>query len=104
MPPDVFNLLLEIVRPYITKKHTNMRSPISAEERLSITLRYLALGKILYIYIYLLSTLARLSTKTGVLFSKQNTLTSSSFYMVIKDYLIIKEIDLPKYREIQLVN
>ena len=46
MPPDVFNQLLEIVRPYITKKHTNMRSPISAEERLTITLRYLALGKI----------------------------------------------------------
>lgn len=45
MPPDVYENLLETVRPYITKEHTNYRPCISAEERLSLTMRYLAQGR-----------------------------------------------------------
>ena len=41
-PYSIFKELLEKVRPFIYKKTTNMRSPISAKEKLAITLRYLA--------------------------------------------------------------
>lgn len=44
MPPHVYGNLLELVRPEIEKRHTNCRPPISAETRLTLTLRYLALG------------------------------------------------------------
>ena len=44
MDPDVYQDLLDEVRPGITKQHTNFRRPISAERRLAITLRFLALG------------------------------------------------------------
>jgi hypothetical protein len=36
--------LLELVRPYVTRKDTNCRRAISAHERLLLTLRYLATG------------------------------------------------------------
>lgn len=39
-----FNELLELVGPLISKQDTVMRAAISASERLSITLRYLATG------------------------------------------------------------
>lgn len=45
MPPDIYKELLERVRPLITYQNTNYRQAISAEVRLSLTLRYLALGK-----------------------------------------------------------
>jgi len=35
-----FEELLEKVRPKITKEITHLRNPISAEERLTVTLRY----------------------------------------------------------------
>ena len=41
-PYSIFYELLEKFRPFITKKTTNMRSPVSAEEKLAITLRHLA--------------------------------------------------------------
>jgi len=39
-----FSKLLELVTPYIQKQYTNMREPISPAQRLSCTLRYLAIG------------------------------------------------------------
>jgi hypothetical protein len=39
-----YEYLLELVRPYITRKDTNCRRAISADERLLLTLRYLATG------------------------------------------------------------
>ncbi|XP_050066046.1 uncharacterized protein LOC126555597 [Aphis gossypii] len=39
-----FDELLEILRPYITETTTLFRNPICAEERLTITLRYLSIG------------------------------------------------------------
>ena len=36
---------LEKVRPYITKQTTVLEKPISAEEKLAVTLRYLATGE-----------------------------------------------------------
>ena len=45
MGPGVHHELLELLRPHITRQRTNFREPISAEERLSLTLRYLANGK-----------------------------------------------------------
>jgi hypothetical protein len=39
---ETFNMLLEKVRLYIKKQDTKMRQSISAEERLDVTLRFLA--------------------------------------------------------------
>ncbi|KAJ8936864.1 hypothetical protein NQ318_009527 [Aromia moschata] len=44
MDQESFDYLLELVLPDIEKKDTNMREAISASQRLSITLRYLASG------------------------------------------------------------
>ncbi|KAJ8938939.1 hypothetical protein NQ318_014556 [Aromia moschata] len=44
MDQESFDYLLELVRPDIEKKDTNMREAISASQILSITLRYLASG------------------------------------------------------------
>ncbi|XP_069615755.1 uncharacterized protein [Ranitomeya imitator] len=41
---QTFDILLDILRPGITKKDTRMRKYISAEERLILTLRFLATG------------------------------------------------------------
>ncbi|CAH1963185.1 unnamed protein product [Acanthoscelides obtectus] len=41
---DCFTRLLNIIKPKITKKNTNWRNCVSAEERLLITLRYSATG------------------------------------------------------------
>lgn len=49
MPPDIYQFLFDCVSPLISKQHTNYRQCISAEERLSLTMRYLALGKYAYI-------------------------------------------------------
>ncbi|CAI6352409.1 unnamed protein product [Macrosiphum euphorbiae] len=39
-----FQSLLEMIRPKITKQDTNMRLSVTAEERLIVTLKYLATG------------------------------------------------------------
>lgn len=44
MDDNTFKLLVELVRPKISKQTTIMRDPVSVEERLSVTLRYLATG------------------------------------------------------------
>ena len=44
MSPKRYNHLLGMVAPFITKKDTRLRKSISADERLSLTLRYLASG------------------------------------------------------------
>ena len=53
MSPHVYKELLELVRPLITYRDTNMREAITAEERLSMTIRYLTRGKY-YIPIFIL--------------------------------------------------
>ncbi|XP_067120253.1 uncharacterized protein [Centruroides vittatus] len=45
MDIDTFQSILSKIEPDIMKQYTNMRSPISAGERLSLTLRYLATGE-----------------------------------------------------------
>lgn len=45
MDIDNYNKLLSMVAPLITKMNTNMRESISANERLAVTLRYLATGR-----------------------------------------------------------
>ncbi|CAL4066116.1 unnamed protein product, partial [Meganyctiphanes norvegica] len=44
MSHNSFKELLELLEPHIKKKDTNMRRSIAPEERLAITLRYLATG------------------------------------------------------------
>ncbi|CAN7945885.1 unnamed protein product, partial [Ixodes hexagonus] len=44
MPPSTFDTLLGLVRPMIERQVTPFRDPISAHDRLVITLRYLANG------------------------------------------------------------
>ena len=44
MSKERFDHLLSLIREKIAKKDTSMRKPISAEERLIITLRYLSAG------------------------------------------------------------
>ncbi len=43
---EQFNHLLQLVAPYISKNNTQLGRVISARERLSITLRYLATGNV----------------------------------------------------------
>ena len=38
MDPELFNLLLGLVTPYIEKQQTQLRAPISVESRLGATL------------------------------------------------------------------
>ena len=45
MTDPVFNRLLELLSPYITRQDTVMRQAITAEQRLIATLRYLATGR-----------------------------------------------------------
>ncbi|CAH2003197.1 unnamed protein product [Acanthoscelides obtectus] len=45
MQDACFDHLLEMVKPYLTKQDTIMRNAISAEEKLAVTLRYLATGR-----------------------------------------------------------
>ena len=44
MLPGTFETLLRIVAPDIQKTGTKMREPISADQRLVVTLRYLTTG------------------------------------------------------------
>ena len=44
--PEIFDYLLEKVKPYISKLNTKMRKAISPGLRLAITLRYLATGRL----------------------------------------------------------
>ncbi|CAM1313535.1 Uncharacterised protein g6292 [Pycnogonum litorale] len=45
MTPATFDKLVQKVKPYIEKKKTKYRNPISVSERLAMTLRYLASGQ-----------------------------------------------------------
>ena len=51
MSPAIHRELLEMVRPLITRQRTNFREPISAEERLSLTIRYLTTGTMVFLKI-----------------------------------------------------
>ena len=58
MSPERFDHLLTLVTPFITKEGTNFRKPISAAERLAVTLRFLASGdsQISLHYLFRIST------------------------------------------------
>ena len=45
MDRAAFNELVDRIRPWIEKSNTNFRNAIPIEERLAITLRFLATGK-----------------------------------------------------------
>ena len=45
MADKTSHVILNLVRPYITKKDTIMRTNIITEERLAVTLCYLATGR-----------------------------------------------------------
>eukprot|EP00794_Sanderia_malayensis_P002344 gene2343-2699_t len=45
MNTDAFEELLEKVCPFIEGQSTNMRQPISAEEKIAVTLRFLVTGE-----------------------------------------------------------
>ncbi|XP_041983090.1 putative nuclease HARBI1 [Aricia agestis] len=45
MDVSTFNELLKMVTPYLQKQNTRMRNCITAEERLTVTLRFLATGR-----------------------------------------------------------
>lgn len=42
---NTFNMLLELVRPFMTRNNAHLRCCISIEGRLAVTLRYLATGR-----------------------------------------------------------
>jgi hypothetical protein len=44
--PQTFDMLHELIRNTTERKDTNLRQSISTEDRLSLTLRYLATGKL----------------------------------------------------------
>ena len=45
MTPERFDHLLNLIRDKITKKDTRFRKPVSAEESLALTIRFLATGE-----------------------------------------------------------
>ncbi|CAB3219995.1 unnamed protein product [Arctia plantaginis] len=45
MSEDLFEKLLNLASPYITKQDTHMRQAISPREKLAVTLRYIATGR-----------------------------------------------------------
>lgn len=45
MSDVIYNQLLNMLRPFITKMDTNMRGSIPANERLAVILRYLVTGR-----------------------------------------------------------
>ncbi|CAH1995206.1 unnamed protein product [Acanthoscelides obtectus] len=45
MSDNCFENPLELVTPFLSKKHTIMRSAISVREKLALTLHYLATGR-----------------------------------------------------------
>jgi hypothetical protein len=45
MNEQLFNELLTKITPYLTRKYTVMRDSLSVEERLALTLRFLATGR-----------------------------------------------------------
>ena len=45
MSPQSFKAILQVVGPQIRKQNTRLRAAISPEQRLAITLRFLATGK-----------------------------------------------------------
>lgn len=46
MDPETFHWLLELVYPLIQRKTTQLRNAIKAEVKLSLTLNYLAIGRL----------------------------------------------------------
>ena len=44
MEPRMYNEILTSIKPLIQKQNTNMRNAIAPEEKLSLTLRFLASG------------------------------------------------------------
>ena len=45
MYPEQFKIIHNLIKPHIQIKKTNWRQPMSTEERLVVTLRYLATGE-----------------------------------------------------------
>ena len=52
MAPDDYDELLRMVRPAITRSDTKYRKAISANERLALTLRFLATGDNVFSHFY----------------------------------------------------
>ena len=78
MSPERMEHLLQLVAPLITKKDTNCRNAIPADERLMLTLLYLASGNSQVS----LSYLFRMGKKTV---SRVVSETSKAIYLVLKD-------------------
>ncbi|CAC5395563.1 unnamed protein product [Mytilus coruscus] len=57
--PQQFLTLLNLITDKIARKATNMRSPIQPEERLAVTLRYLATGKFHHLHAHEWLTIAK---------------------------------------------
>ncbi|XP_037917509.1 uncharacterized protein LOC119655612 isoform X3 [Hermetia illucens] len=75
-----YNILLDMIRPLITKRDTVMREAIPAEIRLAITLRYLATGD----SYASLSFLFKVSTQS---ISKIVPEVAKSICSALKDYI-----------------
>lgn len=80
MDHKCFNILLNLVSPIITKQNTNMRNAVTAEERLIVTLRYLATGREY-------ADLRFSSAISPQLLSKIIPETCKAIYKVLKKYI-----------------
>lgn len=78
MSGDDFDFLLNLVTPLIQKQETPMRKPISAGERLALTLRFLATGEnfksLQYLFLIPQTTISRIVPET-----------CDAIYKVLKD-------------------
>ena len=46
LTPDLFDQVLELIEPQIKKQDTHLRAAVPPDERLAVTLRFLATGKL----------------------------------------------------------
>lgn len=86
MPPHLFDELLMILEPYITKQNA-VREPISAKTRLELTLRYLATGDSMHTlgYLFRVSSPSTVYIISEVFDAMWNQLKSIVFPELIED-------------------
>ncbi|XP_063388799.1 uncharacterized protein LOC134674612 [Cydia fagiglandana] len=84
LSPDLFQELLSLVKPHITKKDTHLRAAVTAEERLLATLKYLTSGRDL-------RELKFCTSISSQLLSEIIPETCQAIFEALKDYIKVPE-------------
>lgn len=81
----LYHELLQMLSPYITKQNTNMRQAISANERLALTLRFMATGRSFEDLKF--STIIAPTTISEIIME-----TCEAIIRVLKDYIKVSKV------------